>query len=431
MMSGTDDRIDTNGEGTEGYVGPRAEPYDYLITLARYRFLLIAIVVGVTLAVGIYSFLMPQTFTAGAILLPPDKSQGPNLSSLLAGGASGGGGGGLDLSVFTENPSAEVFVRILNSRTLADSLVRRFDLLRRRHLDSSQLQIAIGSVIGGFDVSADRSGMITVNYNIKTGFSPNAEEKQAAAQEASAFANAAVEVLDQLNRQKMMTRARRSREYIGRMLVIKRAELDSAQLALMTFQRANRAVSLDRQVEASVQALVELQAQIQKKELEVGVALNEMNPDTRLVENLRSQLAQLKSQRSNLESGSSGGEALSIPLSSLPELGRQYANLKLNLEVATQVYTFLEAQYNQEQVQEARDLPTVSVLDYAVPPLEKSAPRRGIMLLVAFLGSLTFAVLLAFILDLIRRWRQRDEKRSRELREVLGGRKGRRTSTIS
>jgi uncharacterized protein involved in exopolysaccharide biosynthesis len=229
----------------------------------------------------------------------------------------------------------------------------------------------------------------------------------------------------------MITHARRSREYIGRMLVIKRRELDSAQLNLLQFQRQNRAVALDRQVEASVQALVDLQTQIQKKELELGAALNELNPDTRIIENLRSQLSQMKDQRQRLESGSDGGEALSIPLKSLPELGRDYANLKLNLEVATQVYTYLEAQYNQEQVQEARDLPTVSVLDYATPPLEKSAPRRGIMVLVAFVASLIFGVFLSFTIDLARRRWRPDDAGAYALREALASRKGRRTGTIS
>ncbi len=430
MMSGTDEPIRMNGNGADGYVGPRVTPYDYLITMARYKYMVGALVVVVTGAVALYSFVMPQTFTASTVLLPPDKSQGPSLSSLLASGASGGGG--LDISAFGENPSSEVFVKILSSRTLGDSLVSRFGLMRKLGLDESRRQIAIGTVMGGFDVTTDRTGMITITYNARTGYMPSATEKDSAALRAAAYANAAVEVLDKLNREKSVTRARRSREYIGRMLVLKRAELDTAQYDLLNFQTRNRAVSLDRQVEASVNAVVELQTQIQKKELEIGAALNELNPDTRLVENLRSQLSQLKSQRSGLETGASGSEALSIPLRSLPELGRQYANLKLNLEVATQVYTFLEAQYNQEQVQEARDLPTVAVLDTAVPPLEKSAPRRVMMILIAFLGSLFAGVMLAFVRDFVRRrWRPTDEAEQRRLAEVLRLRKGHRTSRIS
>ena len=71
-------------------------------------------------------------------------------------------------------------------------------------------------------------------------------------------------------------------------------------------------------------------------------------------------------------------------LNATPDLVKQYAGLRLDLEVATQVYTYLESLYSSEQVQAARDLPTVSVLDYAEPPALRSSPRRTFIVLIAF-----------------------------------------------
>jgi uncharacterized protein involved in exopolysaccharide biosynthesis len=211
------------------------------------------------------------------------------------------------------------------------------------------------------------------------------------------------------------------------MKTIKRAERDSIQERLLEFQMRNKAVALDRQVEASITALVEIQTQIQKKELEIQTALNDLNPDSKVVETLRSQLAQLRSQKSRLEGGQAGGEAFALALRDVPELARQYATLKLDLEVATQVYTFLETQYNQEQVQEARDLPTISVLDWAEPALMRSSPRRGVMVIVAFLALSVVSLVLVFVIEAMRRyWRLNDSAKALELRDALRSKRKRR-----
>lgn len=427
-MSRSDELAPTNGTGPNSNSGnmevrssetavtvTRVHLYDYLIVLARYRWFLILVIVGGGLLAATYFYTARQSFTAGATLLPPDKSEGVNLAALMKSGSA------LDIGALSENSSAETFARILLSRTLADSLIDRLDLLPKLGFDSGSRAEAIEEVLGGFTVVPDRQGFIDVSYTVKTGFMPSREEQREAAELSAAVVNNAVEVLDKLNQQKSVTRARRSREFIGRMKEIKRGELDSVQRELLRFQQKNKAIALDQQIEASVQGLVDIQTQIQKKELELTVLQQEFNSDTRMVESVRKQIAQLNSQKSRLEGGRIGGEALSIPLSGVPDLTRQFANLKLNLEVATQIYTYLEAQYNQEQIQEARELPTVSVMDYATPPVRRSAPKRTLMVLVTIAALSVAALLGVFFIDTYRRsWRSLDQTKRLRLRETLG-----------
>jgi uncharacterized protein involved in exopolysaccharide biosynthesis len=423
--AGADNHLHLKGsEGEEG-LPPRVHFYDYLIVLARNRYKIILTVALGTLAAAVYVMVMPQVYTSSAILLPPDKEERVSLGSFLQGSS------GFDFKGLSENSSAEVFVKILQSRTLADSLVNRLNLLKKFDLDSSGRQLAIMMVQSGFDVSADRQGMINISFNAGTGYLPNDREKKEAGEFAQTIVTNAVDLLDVLNRQKSVTRARRTREYLGRMKVLKRAERDSIQMSLLQFQQRNRAVALDKQIEASIGGLVDIQTQIQKKELELNSALNELNPNAAQVTSIRSELEALRRQRVSMEEGRVGGDALGLQLSKVPELARQLATLKLDLEVATQVYTFLETQYNQQQVQEARDLPTVSVLDRAEPPMYRSAPRRTIMVGVTFAVLLFSSVLFVFLYEAIRRhWGLNDSSKAQELRNVFRRRRKRALESI-
>jgi uncharacterized protein involved in exopolysaccharide biosynthesis len=393
---------------------PRAHVYDYLIVLARHRWRILAVVVVGSLLVAGYTAIQPQTYTAAAILMPPERAEGMSFTELLGKSA------GFDLGGLAENSTSEVLIAILRSRRLSDSLIDRLGLLKRYDLGREDRQIAMQTLQTSLDISADRHGIITINFDAETGWLSSSQEQRQTAEFAASVANAAHEVLDNLSREMSVSSARLSREFIGRMRGIKRRELDSVQQEYLRFQESNKAIALDKQVEASVTALAEIQSQIQLKDLELQTALNELNPNTPRVESLQSQLARLRQQKTLLESGRAGSAPFAINMASVPELTRQYANLKLDLEVATEVYTFLEAQYHREQVQEARDLPTVTVLDRAVAPKLRSAPRRAVAVLIAAIVLLVIAVLGAFIVDGVgRQLRVGDDTRVEELRAAL------------
>jgi uncharacterized protein involved in exopolysaccharide biosynthesis len=59
----------------------------------------------------------------------------------------------------------------------------------------------------------------------------------------------------------------------------------------------------------------------------------------------------------------------------VPELGKELATLLREVKIQNEVYILLQQQYYKERIQENRDLPTVEVLDKAITPLRKSAPK--------------------------------------------------------
>lgn len=362
----------------------------YLDVIWRRKKFLLSFVFGGTLLVAAYTFVMPHTYMAEAKLMPPEEPSrsGPSFSALLASG-------GIDLGGLGSNPSAKVFVAILQSRTLADSLIERLNLVPRMELPENR-QLAINALQAGMWVEDDKSGVVRIQYSVETPRFPGAAAADSAAHLAAEIANESIELLDVLNREKMVTRASRSRDFLAEMKELKRAELDTARANLARFQKQNRAFALDQQIEAAVGSLAQVQAQIQLKELELAAAERELNPDGQVVEGLRTELAELRRQRA----GVAGTDVLGMNLDATPDLVKDYAELRLDLEVAAQVYTYLESQYSSEQVQAARDLPTVSVLDFAEPSPVRASPRRTFIVMIAFAVLLIFGFGILFILEL-------------------------------
>lgn len=342
----------------------------------------------------VYVLVSPQLFVSSGTLMPPEKGSdgGLNFTSLIQGGgldlANIGGGGG----------SGKIFAEILRSRTLADSLIRRLDLRERLELPPDPI-IALQSVQGMIGVDVRQSGVIEIQVGVETDRLPTEEEIDEARMLSSEMVNEVMILLDILNREKNVTSARTSREFLGRMVTVKRGELNEALDRMATFQKANKAFSLDSQLEASVGALAGIQAKIQTLEIQLTGMRQELGPNALDIERVESQLAELRSQQSRM----SGRDVLGLSLQNAPQIAKDYARLKLDIEVATQVYALLESQYNSEQVREAGDLPTVSVLDEARPPLLRAAPRRTFTVLMITAVSGFLGLFIALLVELYSR----------------------------
>ena len=73
---------------------------------------------------------------------------------------------------------------------------------------------------------------------------------------------------------------------------------------------------------------------------------------------------------------------LIIPFKDAPELEIRYLRLRRELEVQTAVYELLSQQVEAARIEEARNTPTIQVLDYAVPATKKTKPRRMLIVLL-------------------------------------------------
>jgi uncharacterized protein involved in exopolysaccharide biosynthesis len=102
-------------------------------------------------------------------------------------------------------------------------------------------------------------------------------------------------------------------------------------------------------------------------------------------------------------------QALDEELARLPELNSELSKLMRSRRVYERTYTFLYAQLEESRIEEARDTPTIDILDPPVPPQEKSWPQRTWTVLLVFGVTCLLSLFLAKGMDSWREVRRRLE----------------------
>jgi hypothetical protein len=71
----------------------------------------------------------------------------------------------------------------------------------------------------------------------------------------------------------------------------------------------------------------------------------------------------------------------------LPLLGVPYYNLFREFTISETVYEILTKQYEMSRIEEAKEVPSIKVIDVAQPPEKRSGPSRTLIVLAGLLFS--------------------------------------------
>ena len=357
------------------------------------RFLIIFMIIF-TIIVMAFSFIMSYKFTATTSLLPPQKENSSGgLSSILQNVS-----GGLDFGKIGQSDQSKVFAHIISSRTVAkfisDSLKMR-EIPSFKELSDQQIYDFIKQSLS---VEVDKTGVVYISGFSETGFFPSSEKQEKAKNFASVIANVAVVGLDKVIRERSVSSAKRSKEYVEKQIVEYRVKLDSVEKALEFFQKNNNVLVLEEQTKAIVSQAIDVGTQMAKAELEYNLAQIEMQSKSPKLEFYRDQYELLKNQYQKIQNGGiTNQESFNFPLNSVPRLIREYSDVFRERKIYEQVLLYLETQRHQEAIQESRDLPVVEVLDSAVPPDDRISPNRKMMFLLSITLSLFFGSIIIII----------------------------------
>jgi capsule polysaccharide export protein KpsE/RkpR len=362
----------------------------------RRRFLLRAGIYALLASIPIV-FLIPVRYKAKAQLMPPDGQQGLGMALMSALSSKGAGAlGGIAGDLLGMKNSGALFVGVLKSRTVADRLIQEFDL--QDLYDDSKIEDARDDLDDHTDISEDRkSGLLTV-----TVWDHDAKR-------AAAMAQAYVSELDRLVAQVSTSSARRERIFLeGRLHEVK-GDLDTAAKRFSEFASKNTAIDIPAQGKAMMTAAAELQGQIIAAESELS-GLQQIYADSNVrVRSLKARISELNQELQKIggdtANPSNGEGMMAPPIRKLPLLGVTYADLYRQNKIEETVFELLTQQYEMAKVQEAKEIPTVKVLDAPVVPTKKSFPPRGILIAV---GTLLGIVGAAGSIVLRKKWNETD-----------------------
>jgi uncharacterized protein involved in exopolysaccharide biosynthesis len=380
---------------------------------AERQFLFRAGVAGL-LASTLLAFSLPKRFVSTAQLMPPD-SQASGTLALVAGlvgqAGQGGGGGGLGAvasDLLGIKGTGALFIGVLNSRTVEDRVIDRFDLKKvyRAKLQQTAREILAGNT----SVSEERkSGIISIAVTDR-------DPKRAAA-----IAAAYVDELNTMMAQLTTSSAHRERVFLEERLKAVNNELESAEKNFSQFASKNATVDITEQAKAMVVSTATLQGQLIAAESQLE-GLKQIYADSNVrvrsvqarVNELHHQLELLGGKYGTPVSGNDGAaDSSQYPtLRQLPILGVPYADLFRQLKVEQAVYETLTKQYELAKVQEAKEIPTVKVLDLPLVPERKSYPPR---LMIMLLGTFFTLAICSGWLIAAARWRETDPEDPRKM----------------
>jgi capsule polysaccharide export protein KpsE/RkpR len=364
---------------------------EHLQLLWANRRMLVRVAVFALLASALVAFLIPSRYDSTARLMPPDSqsSSGLALAAAAMSGAAGGGLGGIASDILGLKSTSDVFVGILTSRTVQDKLIQQFDLKKLysiRRMDSARKELAQHTAI-----SVDRkSQIISITVTDK---SP---------QRAAALAQAYIDELNHLVAELSTSSARRERIFLEERLTAVNLDLEAAEKDFSQFASKNAAIDVKEQGKAMVEAAATLQGQlIAAKSQYEGLRQIYTNNNTRVralkarIDELQHELEKLggKGESTTVASEQTSDSSMYPSIRKLPLLGVTYADLYRRTKIQEAVLETLTKEYELAKVQEAKEIPTVKVLDLPNIPDTKSFPPR---LLIIFLGTLlatSFAVL--------------------------------------
>lgn len=394
--------------------GTKSNFIDYLTTVVKWRKFIIINFLIVSILTAAFSLIMPKTYTARAVIFPPaEDDQGFGLSQFISNLPMGGFG----MAGISEE--SYVVMAIINSRTVMEAIVNRFNLIER--YDTENMEQAVKELRSQASVEINEDGTISLSASAKTPyFSKDADEDEAR-NLAKDMANAFIEELDEVNRHKKSEKARNTRLYVEKRYNQNLADLAKAEDEMKNFQQQHGVIAMPEQTVESIKAAAEISARINMKEIELSVLSNYVSPTHSEVSRAKKELDALKKKYSEMMHGttSSDEKDIFIPFSDVPEVGVQYVRLYREVKLQETLLEFLLPQYEQAKIQEAKDTPTVQVLDEAVPPVLRSSPKRGILVISMAILSIFVSFMVVLLIEYLRRLRYSDYSKYQEIENMM------------
>lgn len=346
------------------------------------------------------AFLLPKRYTAMVHLMPPDYSASSQLAMSLpslsgggdeesgSGGSSGGSVGvgsvmGFASKLLGLSTSGSLIAGVAQSRTVEDDIIAQFGLMKlyRTKYPEDARKILESTT----EIKEDpKTGIIALSF----------EDKDP--QRAAAIAQAYVENLNHVLAGVNASSAHRERLFIDQRLVEVKSDLDASAKEFAEFASANSAINIPEQAKAMVGAAADLEAKLIAAQSMLGglrQIYTENNVNVRQTEASVAELQKQINQFGGRDVVPSGGTTLPKSelypsVRQLPLLGVKYLDLYRRNKVNEAVFEFLTKQGEIARVEEARDVPSVQVLDAAVVPQKKTSPHR--LLIMIFGMCFTF-----------------------------------------
>lgn len=334
----------------------------------------------------IVAFLIPSKYESTARIMPPE-SKGESGAILAALMGKAPGLSSLAGDFMGVKNSGALYVDLLRSRTVQEHIVDRFDLQKvywKRYKQDTRKLLDERT-----DIAEDRkSGTIALTVTDRD------------PQRARDIAQDYVEQLNRLLSQVNTSSARRERIFIEERMTFVKSDLEDAEKQFSAFASKNATLDMTEQAKAMVTAGASLQGELIVAQAELE-GLQTMYTDNNVrvraararIDELKRQLQKMGGSGAALTSEEPAPGELYPPIRKLPLLGVQWTDLYRRMKIQEKVFELLNQQYELARIEEAKEIPTIKVIDPANLPEKKSWPPRFLIIFLLTVLSLAGAIL--------------------------------------
>ena len=349
--------------------------FDLLLALAKHKVSILLTTFLAALVAAITVMLVHSTFTAKALIMPPQQgASGTALVSQLGGLASIAGLGGI---AAPRDPN-DLYLGLMESVTLQDALIKRFNLqsvYRQPRLSATRAKLADNSKF-----VVEKGGLISIAV------------KDHDPHRAADIANAYVDELHSMNSRIAIGDASLRRLFFGEQLAEEKDRLADAEVALKKTEEETGAIAPVGQTSVVISQVAQLQSQIISREVQLQAlrtSSTDENPEvvraTNEVEGLRAKLRELESSQSGHVPGD-----ISLSPRGVPQAQLEYVRKQRDVTYHTLLFDLIARQYEGARLDEAKAAPIIQLVDPAMAPDRKSGPFRALWVLLG--GILGFLI---------------------------------------
>ena len=387
-----------------------------LFILWRKRRFVAKNVVIVAVASVIIALLLPKWYSSEATILSSGAGRFNILSSISPIPIS-------DFGLSSISEDINTFIAILNSRSVKEYLVKKFDLVNR--YDEKDLEFAMVAFEDKMELEVTEEGTLKISVIDKK------------PEIAKAMVVELLTKLDSVNQQLGMDKGRFNREFLEQRLNETKTDLAIAEIRLKDFQEKTGIIDIVSQISAQYEAygqiyIQEMQAYGQlynqemiaytelyslkaQTEIQLNVSKVTLNPNNPAVKRYEIMLNEQEKQL-DLITSSLDKQLLDIILGlekiegknlineleylptminfdNFPDLGMENARLIRELTIQNTLLELLLPQYETARLEESKNIPTLQVIDEPKVAINKTKPIRSLIVIAS--------VIMAFLLSIV------------------------------
>ena len=367
---------------------------DVINILNKCKISIIKNVFYISFITAIFSFILPKTFTAAAVLMPPGSQQ--DISILNAFSDSELPFGGL---ISKTEEEAMKLIAILKSRTVMETIIKKYNLIE--FYKAENIEEALESLADHVSLEIEEEGTLSIKAHVSTGWLHYDKDELKVRELSAEIANEFVNQLDIVNKRLQTEQAVHQRKFLGERYGENLMDLIKAEEKLKQFKENHNIISIESQTRTAIESAAALKNQILINEVQKGVVSRKLKLNHPEIIGIEDEIRELTVKLHEIEYGRDTSENvrgnLFLVLSEIPQIDADLRRLTREVDIQSTLFIYLTQQYEDAKIQEAKNTPTIQLLDPAVTPIKKSSPKRLLMVFIMALITFVFSSIYALI----------------------------------